>query len=179
MFSFAMKKTFNSEPLMFPHSTIACRFLLLFLSKPPPRFLLETKGSASIEDSFGFSALCDLPETIFWKSKSSSQFFVFWGFRLSKMGFCCFQLGKKWFSSCIRILTSGIFRHCKIDEISTVVLFCIFEKLLFEAWAGRRLGPFPACFTILFRWNMLKFLPMFLTLLNLAWIVKRFFSYTI
>ena len=37
-------------------------FSNLFLSKPL-RFLLETKRSASFEDSIRFLALCDLPET--------------------------------------------------------------------------------------------------------------------
>ena len=63
------------------------------------RFLLEPKGFASIEDSLGFSALCDLPETFFEKKLSKllifSDFCFLRGFRLSKMGF---QLGRKWFS---------------------------------------------------------------------------------
>ena len=46
---------------------------------------------------------------------------------LSKMGFCCFKLKKKWLSSLMRI-PSGIFWHCKFDEI-LIVSFCIFKKI--------------------------------------------------
>ena len=56
-------------------------FFLICSYRSPLQFLLETKRFASINDSLGFSALCDLPETFiktFWKSaKFLPQFFVF------------------------------------------------------------------------------------------------------
>ena len=42
-------------------------------------------------------------------------------FSVEKMGFCCFQLCKKWFSSPKRI--SGYFWRCKTDEILTITSF--------------------------------------------------------
>ena len=102
-------------------------FSNLFFIETRPRFSQETKGFACIEDSLGFSALCDLPETFFEKNR-----FFFRGFRLSKMGFCCFQLGEKCFSSLMRIPLRVCFGTVKF----------MFKKIL---KLDRGLGPFPAC----------------------------------
>ena len=53
-------------------------FSKLFSSKPPPRFLLETKRFARMKDYFEFKAICELPETFFRFLR---------GFRLSKTVF--------------------------------------------------------------------------------------------
>ena len=57
-------------------------FSNLFLSKPP-LILLETKCFASIEDSFGFSALCDWPEIFIKKCRKFSSLIFFYFERIS------------------------------------------------------------------------------------------------
>ena len=65
----------------------------------------------------------DLHQKFFRKiSKKVPIFRFFKGFRLRKICFCCFQLGKKWFSSPKRI-RSGIFWCCKIEKIWKIVSF--------------------------------------------------------
>ena len=78
-------------------------FLSLFFSILL-QFLLETKRFASKEDSLGFSALCDLPETFFQKQlpnkiwKKILNFLYFYiGFRLSKTIFLVWRLTSDYF----------------------------------------------------------------------------------
>ena len=68
--------------------------------------------------------------------------------------FCFCQLKKKRFSSIMRI-TSGIFWHCRYDEFSTMVFFCIFRNLC-RTLSGCRLGPFPASLDWLLLWFLVR-----------------------
>ena len=98
-------------------------FSKLFSSKPP-WFSLETK----IEDSSGFwhYATYRRPSSEIFSKKF---FFIF---SFPEKFFCgekwvlLSPVGKKWFSSLMRIHW-GTFRHCKIDETSTKVSFYIFK----------------------------------------------------
>ena len=50
-------------------------------------------------------------------------------FPKEKNPICCFQLGKKWFPSLMRI-PSGIFWHCRNDETFLILVpFCIFKEV--------------------------------------------------
>ena len=66
-------------------------FSNLFFIETRPRFSQETKGFACIEDSLGFSALCDLPETFFEKNRFFQRFSV------EQDGFLLFPVGGKVF----------------------------------------------------------------------------------
>ena len=83
---------------------IYATFLKFCFTEAPPQFLPETKRFARVNDSSGFSALCDLPETI--KNlvekirKNVSSIFCFLKvFRLERF-FAVFQLGKMVFETC-------------------------------------------------------------------------------
>ena len=111
-----------------------------FLLLTPPQFLLDMKRFRAYRTLFGFRhyATGDINQVMFSKKFRENyfpQFFVFF--------FAILQLGKKRCSNLVRIL-SGIFRHCKIDEVWTKVAFCTYKILYFlEPWVGCRIGPFP------------------------------------
>ena len=80
-------------PIFFETVVFICDFFLIRFYRSPPHILLETKRFASIEDSLGFSVLCDLPETF---SVFSPVFRVFLrGVQSSKMFFLLFPVGEK------------------------------------------------------------------------------------
>ena len=119
---FVLKLGFLRSGTLYPIFVVLkdwCFFYATFLkicsTEAPPQFLPETKRFVRVKDSSRFSALCDSPETIkniFEKfRKIDSQFSVFKGFSLRKMGFLLFSVGEEWFSRLMRIL-SGIFWRC-------------------------------------------------------------------
>ena len=89
------------------------RLLKICFTEAPPQFLPETKRFARVKDSFRFSALCDLPETIksiLEKFRKNSSFFCFF---LKKNCFLLFPVGQEWFSRLMRI-PSGILGAVKL-----------------------------------------------------------------
>ena len=100
------------------------------------QFVLETRLLAAYRAPYGFRH-----DAIY--RRSSIFFQNFENFFSQFSNFWKSPVGRKWFSSHMRI-PWGIFWH---DEILTKVSFSIFKILFFESWAGRRLGPFPACFS--------------------------------
>ena len=79
-------------------------FSLICFYRSPPQFLLETKRFASIEDSLGFLALCDLPKT-FIKQFFEILFFrnfSYFGRSVEQNGFFLCPVGKK--VVCFRVL---------------------------------------------------------------------------
>ena len=124
----AISQLFFLSPAFF-----LCYFFLMFSSKPPPQFLLKMKRFASIKGCSRFSALCDLPETFFKKFFEKFRIFPYFSvfffkkcFRLRKMDFLLFPVGKEWFSRFMRI-PSGSFWRCTIDEILTMSFYTWFS----------------------------------------------------
>ena len=82
---FPRPSTLYPNFLFFKDRRFSMRYFSHLFSLKPPQFLLETKSFASIKDSFGFSALCDLPETFIKKflekiSKKNLNFFYYFCF---------------------------------------------------------------------------------------------------
>ena len=99
------------------------------------RFVLGTESFTIIDGSLGYSALCDFPG-IFFAKQFEENFEFFPHFKISSEVFgyarwfvlaCCFQFRKKYRLS-LMCIPSGIFSHCKTDEILTTVSFCLFKK---------------------------------------------------
>ena len=80
-----------------------------------------------------FLALCDFEKNFCLGNVYPVHFHECFRLEINfhKMVFCCFHLGKKWFSRLKRI-PSGIFRHFKIDKISTIVFFANLKNLVFR-----------------------------------------------
>ena len=136
-------KKISSDHRTHPVCTTFCALLPKVLSTwfwthPKP---LKNHSKAGGPPFSHFWELWDLPETSKKFGKIFPRFLVFWEV-------LCLQLSEKWFSSLMRI-PCGIIWHCRMDEFLTKVYLCICKKLyFFEPWAGRRLGPFPACFRL-------------------------------